>query len=1011
MRHLDYQFKSDSTKRQRKEDFHNKVDVWSQKLACSSQLVEPFECLEATLHRDLAAELGVAAGREVFLSLQQQGATRGVRVTETGPGHMVVAGPLAELLASRDVILDEIRQVRGLPKAAVSCATRDVGVMRSRKQLLGRAKARSGDKRRAVKGLSDRAAKKRCPDQSLKDVECGRKLRSKKGIVSEQNYEDSPEEDSHIVTERAAKKRCQSQDIDVECGRKLRSKKGIITKHSCPDSPEEDCHASVGVQGDQGEPGEDHTRVVSDQSPTEANRVENEVTSEVAILGLSQDCSISPVASPGTDGDEGMPMEGCVPIGAHKDSGGIEDMAKECVSVRTEQPVAMEEAVESVEEEAVFGGEETIATEELQDTQDPSEVKFKFSCNICSYKSMRENHFLKHMQLHDKVSPPSTPCLKHMQLHDKVSPPSTPCLKHMQLHDKVSPPSTPCLKHMQLHDKVGPASTPCLKHMQLHDKVSPASTPCLKHMQLHDKVSPPSTLCLKHMQLHDKVSPPSTPCLKHMQLHDKGLALYRCSECSFVSIRASHLRRHKMSHAAQVLPCHLCAYTCDDHKLLAKHVRVKHHTPKQPSPSEDLFECEECEYKTSWHYAFQRHRRTHASAKVVVMHSCPQCHYKTVRREHFLRHIKNVHQNYRPFLCDICGKAFKRQDALKQHHVSHYQSLTPGHSGPVGPYGFVCHICQKVCRSAAYLKEHMATHSEERSFLCEVCGASFKTRSVQRNHVQTIHRRPRAFTCTACDKKFNTKFALRRHMKQHDISINVMEELQDLDGNTRVRVNVVEGQLCTLPAGAPTLLPNSTPSLVHLPRRSRSPLASTGECSGQPPASAYQITINGQPAFLLPQLHAHQATLEAGQPCITKGGGAALVGGEVEAAVELTAAFGNTAPSAAVSVPVVPATVHILNQHSLCLHAGYVSPLAGGGAALVGGEVEAAVELTAAFGNTAPSAAVSVPVVPATVHILNQNTISTGSSDLILSSEHYDGGQGSSVVGGDTALLYQHRTW
>lgn len=31
------------------------------------------------------------------------------------------------------------------------------------------------------------------------------------------------------------------------------------------------------------------------------------------------------------------------------------------------------------------------------------EVKFKFSCQICSYKSMRENHFVKHMKLHDKV--------------------------------------------------------------------------------------------------------------------------------------------------------------------------------------------------------------------------------------------------------------------------------------------------------------------------------------------------------------------------------------------------------------------------------------------------------------------------------------------------------------------------------------------------------------------------------------------------------------------------------
>ena len=30
----------DSTKKQRKEDFNNKVDVWTQKLACSSELVE-----------------------------------------------------------------------------------------------------------------------------------------------------------------------------------------------------------------------------------------------------------------------------------------------------------------------------------------------------------------------------------------------------------------------------------------------------------------------------------------------------------------------------------------------------------------------------------------------------------------------------------------------------------------------------------------------------------------------------------------------------------------------------------------------------------------------------------------------------------------------------------------------------------------------------------------------------------------------------------------------------------
>ncbi|MPD06304.1 hypothetical protein E2C01_102109 [Portunus trituberculatus] len=63
--------------------------------------LQPFERLEATLHRDITAELGLASSRNIFISLQQQGMARGVRVTETSPGHIVVSGSLMELLASR----------------------------------------------------------------------------------------------------------------------------------------------------------------------------------------------------------------------------------------------------------------------------------------------------------------------------------------------------------------------------------------------------------------------------------------------------------------------------------------------------------------------------------------------------------------------------------------------------------------------------------------------------------------------------------------------------------------------------------------------------------------------------------------------------------------------------------------------------------------------------------------------------------------------------------------------
>ena len=59
-------------------------------------------------------------------------------------------------------------------------------------------------------------------------------------------------------------------------------------------------------------------------------------------------------------------------------------------------------------------------------------------------------------------------------------------------------------------------------------------------------------------------------------------------------------------------------------------------------------------------------------------------------------------------------------------------------------------------------------HSSVRTHLCHFCGASFKTRSVQQKHIQTIHVNPRSYNCTQCDKRFNTNYALRRHKHTHN---------------------------------------------------------------------------------------------------------------------------------------------------------------------------------------------------------------------------------------------------
>ena len=71
------------------------------------------------------------------------------------------------------------------------------------------------------------------------------------------------------------------------------------------------------------------------------------------------------------------------------------------------------------------------------------------------------------------------------------------------------------------------------------------------------------------------------------------------------------------------------------------------------------------------------------------------------------------------------------------------------------------------CLFQSHLVDHTARHSLERSFLCEICGASFKTRSVQQKHVKTIHTNP-SFSCASCSATFATNYALRRHSTIHN---------------------------------------------------------------------------------------------------------------------------------------------------------------------------------------------------------------------------------------------------
>ncbi|GBM52849.1 Zinc finger protein 205 [Araneus ventricosus] len=202
--------------------------------------------------------------------------------------------------------------------------------------------------------------------------------------------------------------------------------------------------------------------------------------------------------------------------------------------------------------------------------------------------------------------------------------------------------------------------------------------------------------------------------------------------------------------------CELCSFKTKRSSHFLKHMTVH----------EKILSCPHCSYQTTKQHYYDRHQRLHCSKRTFI-HQCEQCCYKTHRREHYVRHVTSVHGDQRPYLCHICGKAFKRGDALQQHHQTHSEVQSENAN-------YKCSICEKQFRSQSHLFEHKAVHSEYRSFLCEICGASFKTRSVHRKHVQSIHRNPRAFSCDVCSKKFNTQYTLKRHKKIHTVKSGII---------------------------------------------------------------------------------------------------------------------------------------------------------------------------------------------------------------------------------------------
>ena len=235
----------------------------------------------------------------------------------------------------------------------------------------------------------------------------------------------------------------------------------------------------------------------------------------------------------------------------------------------------------------------------------------------------------------------------------------------------------------------------------------------------------------------------------HMLIHKNGPL--KCNDCDKTFKSVSGLSLHKQMHNPTEA-CPHCEHKAPNPSTLKRHIDRVHF---RGDSSKKTHICDQCGSRFSAACTLNSHVTTHVRDN--KQYTCSHCDYVTHTEILLAMHIKNMHVDRDPFICNICGATTKFKASMDEHQRRHYDERP-----------FKCTECSHTSISATNLAQHKMIH-KERAFQCGVCQKKFVYK-FQLNRHSAIHTGEKKFACSHCAYTCNVSSNLNKHMVQvHNI--------------------------------------------------------------------------------------------------------------------------------------------------------------------------------------------------------------------------------------------------